>query len=184
MDISTELGGHFFMINDPKKKKSILLGRSCVQKLLDNESKYGNMIHKCLKGRDKYMTELFPLHVEDHVYITISRYEGLVRVDLRTFAPKEDNSIQPTLGGVNFSVDKFLSTLKELKTLINTPPTDYDDDDVDDDDDDDDEKIVIENDITTTVVPPKPKKRKTTATATATVEKKKKMMKKEIMMND
>ena len=93
MDISSELGGHLFMINDPKKKKSILLGRTCVQKLLDNKSKYGNMIHKCLKGSDKYWTELFPLHVEDHIYIMISRYEGQVRVDLRTFAPKEDNSI-------------------------------------------------------------------------------------------
>ncbi len=178
MDISSELGGHFFMINDPKKKKSILLGRSCVQKLLDNESKYGTLIYKTLKGRDRYITEMFPLHVDEHVYITISKYEGLVRVDLRTFAPKEDNSLQPTQAGVNFSVDKFLSTLKALKALKETVVPE---DDEDDDDDDDDEKITIENEVITTVVPPKPKKRKSVVTA---VEKKKKAMKKELMVTD
>ncbi len=163
------------MINDTQKHKSILLPRSCAKKLFENEKKYGNIIRRCMKGLDRKIDEHMPMNVENQIYISIEKYEGQVRIDLCVFAPKENNTIQPTKGGINFSVESYLSTMRQIKHIIDTTKIEDEDDD-DDNDDDDDAMVEIEVSSVTT-----PKKRKATTKKT---EKKPKVVKKESVSED
>ncbi len=172
MEITSEFGGNFFMINDTQKHKSILLPRSCVKKLFENEKRYGNIIRKCMKGVERKIDEHMPLNVENQIFISIEKYEGQVRIDLRVFAPKENNTIQPTKGGINFSVESYLSTMRQLKHIIDTTKIEDDDDD----DDDGDEVEIIETPSVNI-----PKKRKSVPKKN---EKKTKVMKKETISDE
>ena len=116
MEVSQELGGEYYLVNDTVKKSSLLLSRDAAIVLITEHEDLQRTILRLMKTDDKDEVCMKPLPGD--VFLRIAYFKEYLRIDIREMKLQSNGEMSYLKNGVNCSIQSFIQMMTQLKRLF------------------------------------------------------------------